>query len=72
LGHIAHEINNPLESVLNLLYLIRQADSLEQARQYALQAEEEIQRAAHIASGTLNFQKQQSRPVPTQMAELLD
>lgn len=69
---IAHEINNPLESVLNLLYLVRQADNLEQARQYALQAEEEIQRAAHIASGTLNFHKQQSRPVLTQMAELLD
>lgn len=69
---IAHEINNPLESVLNLLYLVRHADSLEQAREFALQAEDEIQRAAQIASQTLQFHKQQTRPVSTQMGELLD
>ena len=43
---IAHEINNPLEAVLNLLYLIRESENLDEAHAFAAQAEEEIQRAA--------------------------
>jgi PAS domain S-box-containing protein len=69
---IAHEINNPLEAVLNLLYLVREAPSLDEARQYAVQAEQEVQRAAHIASQTLKFHTQQSRPTQTNIAHLME
>lgn len=69
---IAHEINNPLEAVLNLLYLIREADDLQQVREFAGQAEEEIQRAAHITRQTLQFQRRQARPAPTDLAQLLE
>jgi PAS domain S-box-containing protein len=68
---IAHEINNPLEAVLNLLYLVREAESLEQAREFTARAEEEVQRAADIATHTLQFHKQQTRPTSTNLADLL-
>jgi PAS domain S-box-containing protein len=68
---IAHEINNPLEAVLNLLYLVREAESLEQAREFTARAEEEVQRAADLATPTLQFYKQQTRPTSTNLADLL-
>jgi C4-dicarboxylate-specific signal transduction histidine kinase len=51
---IAHEINNPLEAVLNLLYLIKESESLDQAHGLAAQAEVEIERATQIASSISN------------------
>jgi PAS domain S-box-containing protein len=69
---IAHEINNPLEAVLNLLFLVRQSQTLEQARQFAAQAEQEVQRAAHVATQTLQFHRQQPKPTSTNLAELLE
>jgi len=69
---IAHEINNPLEAALNLLYLIRESDSLHEIREFAAQAEEEIQRATQIASNTLKFHKQQTKPAATNMVQLVE
>jgi PAS domain S-box-containing protein len=69
---IAHEINNPLEAVLNLLYLIKGSDSLDQAHVFAAQAEEEIQRATQIASNTLQFHKQQTKPASINMVRLVE
>ena len=69
---IAHEINNPLEAVLNLLYLVNTAETLDRARTFASQAEVEVQRAAQIATQTLQFHRQQSKPTPTNLAELLE
>jgi two-component system sporulation sensor kinase C len=68
---IAHEINNPLEAVLNLLHLARGANSLEEARQFTARAEEEVQRAADIATHTLQFHKQQAKPVSTNLGDLV-
>ena len=45
---IAHEINNHLEAALYLFYLVREADTLEKARNYAAQAEEEVQRGLKL------------------------
>lgn len=56
----------------NLLYLIRESESLNEVHGFAAQAEEEIQRAAQIASNTLKFHKQQTRPTPTNMVHLLE
>jgi signal transduction histidine kinase len=69
---IAHEINNPLEAVLNLLFLVRNAENLEMAREFAARAEEELQRAAQIATQALQFHKQSAKPLSTNLAELLD
>ena len=69
---IAHEINNPLEAVLNLLYLAKESKSVEEARPYAERAEDEIQSIARIASQTLGFRKEQTKPVLTRVGDLLD
>ena len=69
---IAHEINNPLESVTNLLYLAENADTLEQTRHYIRTAEIELRRASAITSQTLRFHKQSTSPQEINLAELAD
>lgn len=68
---IAHEINNPLESVTNLLYLAEQSETLEQARLYIRTAEIELRRASAITSQTLRFHKQSSNPQEINLTELV-
>jgi signal transduction histidine kinase len=69
---IAHEINNPLESVLNLIYLARtsiaNADTL---KKYLLTAEKEITRVSHIARHTLGFYRDTSMPAQIDPEALL-
>lgn len=59
---IAHEINNPLESVTNLLYLARASRDLAEVHEYLSSADEELRRVAVIANQTLGFHKQSSLP----------
>ncbi len=61
---IAHEINNPLESVTNLMYLARHSESLPEAQDYLDVAERELRRVSVITSQTLRFHRQSTRPVP--------
>jgi PAS domain S-box-containing protein len=68
---IAHEINNPLESITNLLYLVRHSESMEDVQQYAQIAQEELARVTEITLQTLRFHRQQSRAVAMDMGELL-
>lgn len=68
---MAHEINNPLECVTNLLYLARQSDSPETTQLYLEQAEAELRRVSAITSQTLRFHKQSTRPTLVQPGELL-
>lgn len=70
---IAHEINNPLEAVTNLLYLLRRLPSLdEQAVSYVEQAQHEIARVAEMTQQTLRFYRQSTLPMVANIAELLD
>lgn len=66
---IAHEINNPLEAVTNLLYLVRHAVSLEEMQGYAAQAEAELARVADITTQTLRFHRQQSAAALVDLTE---
>jgi len=59
---IAHEINNPLESVMNLLYIARREDDLNAVRDFLDVAERELQRVSAITNQTLNFHRQSSDP----------
>ncbi len=68
---IAHEINNPLESITNLLYLIRQSESIEDVRHYTTLAQGELTRVTEITLQTLRFNRQHSKPTEVDMAELL-
>ncbi len=70
---IAHEINNPLEAVTNLLFLLRNFANLdEQAIRYVDMAEHEVRRVAEITQQTLRFYRQSTLPARATMAELLD
>src|SRR5580658_4469787 len=70
---IAHEINNPLEAVTNLLYLLRSQPSLdEQAVSYVDMAQHEISRVSEMTQQTLGFYRQSTLPVVANVAELLD
>ena len=70
---IAHEINNPLEAITNLLFLIKISDQLpEQARHNVDVAEAELKRIAHITRQSLGFYREISAPSRTSVAELLD
>ncbi len=72
-GIIAHEINNPLESITNTLFLLRNHPSLdEEARYYAKLGEEELARVAHITRQTLGFYRESKHPVEVCIATLLD
>lgn len=68
---IAHEINNPLESITNLLYLIRNSTDLDDIHAYTGLAETELSRVTEITLQTLRFHRQQSRPTQVDLAELL-
>jgi PAS domain S-box-containing protein len=53
---VAHEINNPLEAVGNLIYLALQESGLPPvSRGYLRMANEELRRVGHIVSQTLGF-----------------
>ena len=70
---IAHEINNPLESVTNLLFLAKHAENLpEPARRYLQMADAELQRVAHIARQSLGFYREANAPALISVNALLD
>jgi PAS domain S-box-containing protein len=72
-GIIAHEINNPLEAITNVFYLLRNHPSLdEEARYYANLADQELQRAAHITRQTLSFYRDSKQPIAVSVTDLLD
>jgi PAS domain S-box-containing protein len=69
---IAHEVNNPLEAVINLLFLIQTNASLEQVRQYADIALTELSRVAQITTQTLSFYRQTSGASRTNLPDLVE
>jgi signal transduction histidine kinase len=70
---IAHEINNPLEAITNLLFLLRNFCQLEDpAQNYVQMAEHEVRRIAEITQQTLRFYRQSTLPSRAHMSDLLD
>jgi signal transduction histidine kinase len=74
---IAHEINNPLEAVMNTLYLVRTTPHLPvQACLYLDIADGELMRITHIARQTLGFYREfteaTSNSVSALMASVVD
>jgi PAS domain S-box-containing protein len=70
---IAHEINNPLEAITNLLFLLSNFCQLEgPALNYVAMAEHEAHRISEITQQTLRFYRQSTLPARANMSELLD
>ncbi|MEO8737278.1 MAG: ATP-binding protein [Edaphobacter sp.] len=68
---IAHEINNPLESVTNLLYLALKTAINPDTKEYLETAEVELRRVADITNQTLRFHRQSTSPRPSTSEELI-
>lgn len=69
---IAHEINNPLEAVTNLLYLIRQENLSPETAHFAEMAQQEVTRVSEITQQTLRFYRQSTLPGLANVREVLD
>ncbi len=70
---VAHEINNPLEAVTNLLYLASADDTLESTtRSYVDMAERELARLGNITRLTLGFVRTTSDTVDVEIAESVE
>jgi PAS domain S-box-containing protein len=70
---VAHEINNPLAAVVNLIFIAKTDPGTPPAvvQQLTL-AEQEIERVAHITRQTLGFYRESNAPEPTQLDALIN
>ena len=70
---VAHEINNPLEAVTNLVYLAkRELSQNDRVAGYLDLASRELDRVAHITRQTLGFYRDTSSPALFNVPEMLD
>ena len=68
---IAHEINNPLEALTNLLYLAGSCNSADAMKELLAHANAEVERIARITRQTLSFQRDTRHPVVLDVGELV-
>jgi PAS domain S-box-containing protein len=68
---IAHEIHNPLDSVSNLLYLMRNGASAEESKQFMDLAEQELARVTQISRAMLGLYRESKAPVAVELSEML-
>jgi len=70
---VAHEINNPLESVTNLLYLARKDGGMGiKARECLELADQELDRVAQVARQTLGFYRDSAGPADLNVSQIID
>jgi signal transduction histidine kinase len=70
---IAHEINNPLEAVMSLLFLAKEDKELpESVRQHLDIADGELNRIAHITRQSLGFYRESNAPAFTSVNAVLE
>ena len=70
---ISHEINNPLESVMNLMYLIGTHPDLPADLQPSVTlAEEELKRVARIANHTLTYYRESAQPEKVNLKQITE
>ena len=68
---IAHEIHNPLDSVSNLLYLMRTGATPEESVQFMSMAEQELARVTQISRAMLGLYRESKTPVQVDLREML-
>jgi signal transduction histidine kinase len=69
---IAHEINNPLGAITNLLYLVRSHPHPEDVDALLSEAEHQLMRVCHITKQTLGFYRESGAQVTVRMSHTLD
>ncbi len=69
---IAHEIHNPLDSVSNLLYLMRNGADEAESKQFMEMAQQELARVTQISRAMLGLYRESKSPVPVDLREMLE
>jgi PAS domain S-box-containing protein len=69
---VAHEINNPLEAVMNLVYLAKHRAVRNDVREFLAEAEEELDRVSHMTKQTLGFYRDTTSPIAITVGALLN
>ncbi len=70
---IAHEINNPLEAVMNTLFILQgKRDLPDSVRSHLAVADSELRRIAHISKQALGFYRESAAPAVTSVSEILE
>jgi PAS domain S-box-containing protein len=69
---VAHEINNPLEAITNLVYLARTANSSSEVAGFLSDVEEQLACVSHLTRQTLGFYRETSGARRVRPAEILD
>jgi PAS domain S-box-containing protein len=69
---VAHEINNPLDAVLNLLYLAHKSGSIAEVQSFLSVAESELEHVAQIARQALGYYRDDGTPTPVVVLELIE
>lgn len=70
---IAHEINNPLEAITNLAYLLQYDKGLSPESSNLLSTMmNELRRVESVVKQTLGFYRESARPVSVRVSELID
>jgi len=68
---IAHEINNPLEALTNLIYLSTHTDDQSQIHEFLKQATRELERVAKITKQILSFHRETKIPVELDFQDMV-
>jgi two-component system NtrC family sensor kinase len=68
---IAHEINNPLEALTNLIYLSSHTDDQHQIQGFLQQATRELERVAKITKQILSFHRETKVPVELDFQDMV-
>jgi signal transduction histidine kinase len=69
---VAHEINNPLEAVTNLVYLAKDRADRSDVREFLSAVEEELDRISHLTKQTLGFYRDTTTPSFLSVGSLID
>lgn len=69
---MSHEINNPLQSMTNLLYMADTSEHREDQQDYLRKSQDELARISHAVRQTLRFHQQSEKPVPTRLSEVVE
>jgi PAS domain S-box-containing protein len=69
---VAHEINNPLEAVTNLIYLARHSAQGDGVIKYLSMAEEEMERVSHLTRQTLGFYRETDEAIGMRLGVIVE
>jgi PAS domain S-box-containing protein len=72
-GTLAHEINNPLDAINNLVHLLPLDSKLDESGRECVQLlQRELEHMRHIVANTLSFYRDSSSPVQVNLSQVLD